>query len=306
MVSGFSGGVALLLAAACSSANGSTSQAGGGATNGSSTSQQPNLAAANKEGEVVWYTSLSATDTPKITSAFKSPFPDIKVSVLRLNSDQIPVKIATEQKGGKYNADVITGPPPYVSAALIDSGALAPYDPPGGAALPNGLSMPAGYSGVYDVTTTVLAFNPTALQKDHLPTPTTWTDLEAPEWKGQFSMATDAVDLYQGLIAATGHDKALALLTELGKNQPRLVSSHTQALTQVAAGEPVATVAAYGYNASKSKKATPAQLDFVNITPLPTNVTLIDLVKTLCTPYMQRRSSSTGWSLKTAKTLSSI
>ncbi len=273
-------GVALLLIAACSSSGGSSSSSGAAQTSKSPSAQaqQPNLAAANKEGELVWYTSLSGTDTPKITAAFNKVYPKIKITVLRLDSDQIPAKISLEQKAGEYNADVVTGPPPYIPA-LITSGALAPYDPPGAAALPKGLSMPAGYSGVYDVTTTVIAYNPTALKAHHLTTPTTWADLTKPQWKGQFSMSTDGIDLYQELIAEMGHTKALSLIQAMGKNSPRLASSHTQALMQVEAGEPIATAAAYGYNAAKAKKATPSQIDFVNTTPLPANVTLIDLVK---------------------------
>jgi len=69
------------------------------------------------------------------------------------------------------------------------------------------------------------------------------------------------------------------LAKALGDNSPTLVSSHTQAVTQVQAGEPIATAMAYGYKAASLKKKTPDQLDFVNVTPLATGVDLIDVAK---------------------------
>jgi iron(III) transport system substrate-binding protein len=76
-----------------------------------------------------------------------------------------------------------------------------------------------------------------------------------------------------------GHAQALQLIQALGKNSPKLVTSHTLALTQVEAGEPIATATAYGYKASSEKKKNPGQIDFVNPNPLPSSLTLIDVVK---------------------------
>ncbi|HLN83569.1 MAG TPA: hypothetical protein VK355_08135, partial [Candidatus Binatia bacterium] len=40
---------------------------------------------ARKEGEVIWYTSMSLTDFPKIVGAFEKAFPSVKIRTNRLS-----------------------------------------------------------------------------------------------------------------------------------------------------------------------------------------------------------------------------
>ena len=270
-------GVAAVLAAC-----GSTATGGGQPAEPSSTydtmSDQDLAAAAAKDGSVTWYTTFADTDVQPIVAAFNKVYPNVKVNPLRLSADQIPARIITEQRGKAYNADVVSGDSPQV-AQLLQAGALQPYTPKDSSPLPAGLQMPKGYEGIVYLVTTVIAFNPTVLSQKGLTAPKTWQDLTSPVWKGQFSIDPAAVNWYDSLVKDMGHDKALALLTALGANKPVFVSSHTQALTQVAAGEPPVAATGYGYKASSMKKKTPAQIDFVNPIPLPSSLTLIDVVK---------------------------
>jgi iron(III) transport system substrate-binding protein len=210
--------------------------------------------------------------------AFSKKFPGITVNALRLSADQIPTRIITEQRGGKYNADVVSGDAPQI-AQLVQAGALQPFNSPDGAPLPSGLTLPSGYTGAVYVVTTVPAWNPAAVQKAGLQPPTSWQDLTQPQWKGKFSIDPGAVNWYDALIKEMGHAKALALIQALGKNNPKLATSHTQALTAVEAGEPLATATAYGYKAASEKKKNPGEIDFANPNPLPSSLTLIDVVK---------------------------
>jgi iron(III) transport system substrate-binding protein len=275
--------MALLLAAACGS-SGPTSN-----NNASSKpqTQQELLAAANREGTVVWYTTFSSSDVAPMIAAFSKVYPKVKVQALRLSADQLPARVITEQRGGKYNADVVSGDTVYVSE-LIYANALAPYKAPDEAAFPAGLKLPTGYPGVVYVNTTVIAYNPAALKAHHIPVPKTFQDLTKPQWKGNFSIDPGAVNLYQALISSMGHTKALALIRALGNNSPRLAASHTLALTQVQSGEPMATATAYGYLAARLKKKTPGQIAFVNTNPLPTSLTLIDPAKNAPHPNAAR------------------
>jgi iron(III) transport system substrate-binding protein len=234
--------------------------------------------AAAKEGSLTWYTTFSDSDVQPFLQAFNKQYPKIKVNALRLSADKIPPRIITEQRGGKYNADVVSGDSPQV-AQLQQAGALQPYTPKDIAALPKGLTLPTGYEGVVYAVTTVVAYNPAVVKQKHLPVPTSWTDLTKPAWKGQFSIDPGAVNWYDSLVQEMGHDKALALVKALGANQPVFVESHTQALTDVQAGEPAAAATAYGYKASSLKKKTPGQVEFSNSNPLPSSLTLVDVVK---------------------------
>ena len=261
--------VLALTAAACS---GSASGGGGSPAKASSSldALAPSALAAEaaKEGTVTWYTTFADDDVQPFLKAFNKEVPKIKVNPLRLSADKIPPRIITEQRGGKFNADVVSGDSPQV-AQLLQAGALQPYTPKDIAPLPSGLDLPTGYEGVVYVVTTVVAYNPAVVKQKHLPVPTSWTDFTKPAWRGQFSIDPGAVNWYDSLVQQMGHDKAFDLIKALGANKPVFVESHTQALTDVQAGEPAGAASAYGYKASSLKKKTPGQIEFVNSNPLP-------------------------------------
>jgi iron(III) transport system substrate-binding protein len=271
----FAAGLAVGAAACGSSATGQSAQP---SSTLDALSTQDLAAAAAKEGSVTWYTTFADTDVQPIVAAFNKVYPGVKVNALRLSADKIPARIITEQRGQKYNADVVSGDSPQV-AQLLQAKALQPYTPKDSTKLPAGLDMPKGYEGIVYIVTTAIAYNPTVVRQKGLPVPKTWEDLTNPAWKGQFSIDPSAVNWYDSLVKGMGHDKALALLKALGGNKPVFVESHTQALTQVQAGEPAGAATGYGYKAASLKKQTPQTVEFVNPNPLPASLTLIDVVK---------------------------
>ncbi|HEX3592367.1 MAG TPA: extracellular solute-binding protein [Pseudonocardiaceae bacterium] len=271
---------ATLLLAACGSSGGGTSAAAGGDTLSSmaklSASQLQSKA--EQEGQVNWYTTFAADDVNDMVAAFNKTYPKIKVNALRLSADQLPPRVITEQKGNEFNADVVSGDAPQVDQ-LINANALQPYCPPDQQPLPAGQTLPKGYCGNVYVVTTVIVYNPKALQRLGLQPPKTFEDLTQPQWKGHFSMDPSAVNLYESLINTMGHDKAQSLLQRLGANQPKLVESHTLALTQVEAGEPPASASAYGYKSASEERKDPSKIAFVNPEPLPTSFTPVDVAR---------------------------
>jgi len=260
--------------AACgsSSASNSTSSA-----IPSSTSTADLAANANSEGQLNWYTTFASSDVQPIIAAFNKAYPKIKVNALRLSASQIPPKIITEQRGHQFTADIVSGDSPQI-AQLIQANALQPYTSPNETPLPQGLSLQAGFQTVVYAVTTVVAWNPTVVKQQGLPVPTGIQTFTNPAWKGKFSIDPSAVNWYDSLIKIMGHQKALALVQKLGDNDPVLVESHTEALTDVQAGEPVGAVTAYGYKASSMEKKTPAEVTFLNPNPLPSSLNLIDVV----------------------------
>jgi iron(III) transport system substrate-binding protein len=224
----------------------------------SSTGNSSSAASAN-------YNTMSAAD---LTSAANTE---------GLSASQIPPKIITEQRGHQFTADVVSGDSPQV-AQLIQAKTLQPYDPADTPKLPAGLSLPKGYQSVVYANTTVIAWNPTIVKQKGLPVPTSLETFTQPAWKGKFSIDPTAVNWYDSIVNQMGHTKALALIKKLGDNDPVLVESHTEALTDVQAGEPAGAVTAYGYKASSLKKKTPTELDYLNPNPLPSSLNLIDVV----------------------------
>ena len=265
--------------AACGSSSSSngTSSNGTASTNFDSMSSADLANAANTEGQVNWYTTFASTDVQPIVAAFNKVYPKIKVNPLRLSASQLPPKIITEQRGHQFTADVVSGDSPQL-AQLIQAKALQPYTSPEETALPAGLSLPTGFKTVVYAVTTALAWNPTIVKQKGLPVPTSIETFTEPAWKGKFSIDPTAVNWYDALIKMMGHQQALALVQKLGNNNPVLVESHTQALTDVQAGEPAGAVTSYGYKASSLEKKTPTEVAFLNTSPLPSSLNLIDVV----------------------------
>jgi iron(III) transport system substrate-binding protein len=275
-IAGVAAAGVLLLAGCGSSSSASSSSSSFDSVAKESSSQLQSQA--EQEGSLNWYTTFAADDVTNMVSAFNKVYPKVKVNALRLSADQLPPRVITEQRGGEFNADVVSGDAPQVDQ-LINSNALQPYCPADQQPLPGGQAMPKQYCGNVYVVTTAIVYNPAALAKAGLTPPKTFQDLTAPAWKGKFSMDPGAVNLYEGLINTMGHDKALALLKQLGANGPKLVESHTLALTQVEAGEPIASASAYGYKAASEQKKNPGKVAFVNPNPLPTSFTPIDVAR---------------------------
>lgn len=270
------GAVLAVVLAACGGSAGNGS-AGAGALSSPQTEQQL-VKTANSEGSVVFYNSFVEDQIPPLIAAFHKKYPKIKVASVIPGSEMVP-RITTEQRGGKYSADVIAGSAQDFSA-LYSQGAIVKYNAPDAPSIP-GFSLPSGYRDALYLKSTVIAWNPTALAKAGLQPPATWEDLTKPEWKGKFSIVANSsgLDFYLSLISSLGHAKALALVKRLGANKPILATSHTQATTAVQGGEPVATATAYSYLTAQFKKQNPKTMDFAGTHPLLTTVDTVTLAK---------------------------
>lgn len=276
--SGGSASGSSLASTSAASAGSGSAQASSSPSASSSDSMADLVAEANNEGTLTWYSNYSADQVGLMVAAFNKKYPKIKVNALRMNAQDLAARVLTEQKAGKYNVDVVEGQDAY-TGQLIQAGVFQPYRPPSAPPVPEGLDLPKGFQTVTYVTTIVIAYNPTVLKEKGLSVPTSFEDLTKPEWKGNFSVNPTDLAWYQSEIAALGHDKALQLAKALGDNSPRLVESHTQALTQVQSGEPAATAMAYGYKASTMKAKAPDRVAWTNPIPLPTGTDLINIVK---------------------------
>jgi iron(III) transport system substrate-binding protein len=232
--------------------------------------------AAKKEGVVVWYATMNTKDLDETAAEFMRLHPGIKVEALRLGSSQLPARIVTEQRGGKFNADVISGDDFQVSQ-LVDVGAFDKYPQPEASSFLKGTVDPNGYWTNLYQNTTVIAWNPARLAADHLKPPTSNADFAKPEWKGKFGFDTGALNWYMGMLQ---HDKTGGsdLATKIANNQPVKTSGHTQTLESIETGEIDAAPTVYGYNAFEEKKDG-KPIDYVNPNPVLLTLTPVGLAK---------------------------
>src|SRR5512147_455589 len=113
---------------------------------------------ARKEGEVVWYTSMSLTDFPKIVGAFERSHPYVKIKTNRLSQSSVMPKIETEARAGHYAVDLVASAPVEMWE-LKQRNFSAPYLSPELKAFPTGSFDPQGFWSSSEVTPIVLAFN---------------------------------------------------------------------------------------------------------------------------------------------------
>src|SRR5438045_1950937 len=68
------------------------------------------VAAAKREGEVVWYsTQIISQLVRPVAAAFEKKYPGIKVRSTRANATETAIKILNEGKAGRTQADVFDG-----------------------------------------------------------------------------------------------------------------------------------------------------------------------------------------------------
>jgi iron(III) transport system substrate-binding protein len=233
------------------------------------------LDAAKKEGVVVWYATMNTKDLDATANEFMRTHPGIKVQTLRLGSSQLPARIATEQHGGKYNADVISGDE-FQLSQLVLAGAVDKYKPSElNKFLKDTYDKNGYWTNLYQ-NTTVVAWNPDRLRADHLKPPTSTDDFAKPEWKGKFGVDTGALNWYLGTLQAQ-RDGA-NVMKRVAANGPQKSSGHTQVVEQLESGEFDATPTAYGYMADQEKRAK-KPVDFINPTPLLVTLNPVGLAK---------------------------
>ena len=145
-------------------------------------------AGAKKEGEIVFYTSLSLTDYPKILPHFEKAYPFLKTNTYRATPSGLFTRVDTEARAGRFAADVI-GSAPVEMWQLKQRKLSAPYLSPERRALQPGAFDPEGFWQAFDVTPLVLGFN--TKQVPAADAPRSYADLLHPKWKGKMSLGTE-------------------------------------------------------------------------------------------------------------------
>lgn len=244
----------------------------------------PLLAAAEKEGSVVWYATMNSKDLDDTVAAFSKRYPKVAVRTLRIGSTQLPARLITEQRAGTFNADVVSGDGFQVSQ-LVATGAFAPYRVPEGAKFLPFTTDPRGFWACLYLNTTVLAWNPERLRADGLKPPESLADLARPEWRGKIGIDGGALNWYLGTVLSV--KSADDLLRRIAANKPVITSGHTLTVTQLETGEFDVAPTVYGYLAD-AERAAGKPIDFRNPKPLLVTLNPAGLAKNAPHPNAAR------------------
>ena len=220
------------------------------------------VTAANKEGEVVWYSTLIINQIIRpLIAAFNQQFPQIKVSYVRGDSPQVLLWLLNEAGAHRVQSDIWNLASGF--AKLRVAGGAAKLDLPNAKALPAECLDRDGYWVATDMTVHVLAYNTTLVSNEIVPR--SHADLLEPRWRGKMAWKvndmTGATGFIGAVLSTLGEDRGMDFLRALAAQQITPVLSSVRAmLDQVIAGEyPIGLQASNHHVAISARHGAPVE-----------------------------------------------
>jgi iron(III) transport system substrate-binding protein len=200
------------------------------------------MAAAKKEGKVVWYTSVPVETAQKVANLFEQAR-GIKVELFRSGGSNILRRFQQEADGGKVFVDVLTHSEPAAARVMARKGLFVPFKPtdfdkvPAEVKDPNGLyiAQRLNVMAMYDREDKIAAPD----------RPKRWTDLAQPKYKGKMVMADPSFSsLLVTIIGMLSKQNGWGYFEKLRANDIMLVQGNQQVADMVKRGERMIAVGA--------------------------------------------------------------
>src|SRR3984893_18169285 len=119
------------------------------------------LAAAAKEGKVVWYSSIDVKVAELIAKAFRADYPNIQIEVERSGSERVFQRINQEYQSGIKNVDVVNSSDASHFIYWKQQKWLAAHTPPDVKRYPAQFKDAEGYYAAWRATLSVMGYNTT-------------------------------------------------------------------------------------------------------------------------------------------------
>jgi iron(III) transport system substrate-binding protein len=190
---------------------------------------------ARREGSLVWY----APDREDLTALriqfFKEIYPDAiqKFVTPRIRSDVMIDRLLTEERAGKYQADVVWIRLPQV-ATMLREGLLAKYVAIEDAQIPARLKIGSEWRSLGNRLFHIMYNTKLVAEKD---APKTWDDLLDPKWNGKLILDDASYDWFVGLLDFMGEAKGLDYMKKLARNGLQIQQRRSNVENMVSAGE---------------------------------------------------------------------
>src|SRR5438552_1774131 len=169
------------------------------------------IAAAKKEGEVVWYsTQIISQLVRPVTTAFEKKYPGIKVRATRANATETAVKILNESRAGRPQSDLFDGTTTVVP--LKNEGYVLKWLPEAAKEYPDDLKDPEGYWIANNLFIITPGFNTGLVPRGT--EPKTYQDMLDPKWRNK--MVWNGFPTSSGIGGFVG-----TVLTEIGQENGR-------------------------------------------------------------------------------------
>lgn len=239
------------------------------------------VAAAQKEGHLVWYSTLIVNQiTRPLAQAFERKYPGIKVQYSRAPSTDVALKITTEARAGRIQADVFDGTNTILP--LQDAGLVEPYLVESAKHYPAEFRDPKGLWTTMNLYFLTVGYNTDLVKGADIPK--TYDDLLNPKWAGKMAWTTDptsagAPGFIQNILALKGQEKGMEYLKKLAAQKPvNVPASQRVVLDKVISGEfPIGLMIFDHHVAISAAKGAPVA--WAKVEPLVSTANLISIVK---------------------------
>ena len=205
------------------------------------------VAAAAKEGKVVWYTAVDVKVAEALAKVFRAEYPNIAIEVERSGSERVFQRINQEYQSGIKNVDVVNSSDSSHFIFWKQQKWLAQHTPPDVRRYPAQFKDPDGYYATWRATLSVMGYNTKLV--DAKDAPAGYLDLLDPKWKGKLVKAHPG---YSGtsLTGTFAITKALGwdYLEKLSKQGVQQLQSTTATPKSIASGERAVMVDGNEYN----------------------------------------------------------
>ncbi len=212
------------------------------------------IAAAKKEGKVVYYTSIDLPMAEKIAKAFEAKFPGISVRVERSGAERVFQRIAQEYSSRITAVDVVNSSDAAHFIVWRQEGILAPHVPEDVAKhYPAEHKDADGLFASFRVGLSVIGFNTSLVKPEEAPK--SFADLLDPKWKGKMVKAHPS---YSGTIMTATQqltrDLGWEYLEKLAQQNVMQVQSASDPPKKLALGERAVQADGNEYNLFQLKE----------------------------------------------------
>jgi iron(III) transport system substrate-binding protein len=136
---------------------------------------------AKKEGSVVLYGSITASESETIRKTFESRYPFLKTTQFRAGSDSLLQKVLTEARAGRHDADVFNIRS-FEGNVLVERGLFAKYASPHSKLYRDDFKDREGHWTSFYMNPATIGYNTKLVPRAQAPKD--WSDLLDPKWKG--------------------------------------------------------------------------------------------------------------------------
>ncbi len=233
------------------------------------------LAAAKKEGKVVWYTSTPIEAAQKIGKLFEEQT-GIRVELFRSGGTAVLRRFTQEIEAGRVAVDLLTTSDPAATALLAKRGIFTPFRPKNFDKIPEAGKDAQGMYIAQRLNMLCMFAREDKVAAADMPK--AWTDLTNRKYKGQMVMPDPSFTALQLMVVGTLAKKyGWDFYEKLRANDTMIVQGHQQVSDMLKRGERIIAAEgldSYAYDDRKAghKIATIYPTDGTFVVPSPTAV----------------------------------